>query len=94
MFDLGMRTSDLEQESHSAHALSFGVVALGSRWASREVGCRASVSEHERFVKSLMTKARNGEARQPEHESARMRGDWFPRIGTLPCRMLTLRRRL
>jgi hypothetical protein len=29
MFDLGMRTSDLEQESHSTHAPSFGVIAFG-----------------------------------------------------------------
>ena len=29
MFDLGMRTSDLEQESRSTHAPSFGVIAFG-----------------------------------------------------------------
>jgi hypothetical protein len=28
MFDLGMRTFDLEQESRSTHAPSFGVIAF------------------------------------------------------------------
>jgi hypothetical protein len=28
MFDLGMRTSDVEQESRSTHAPSFGVIAF------------------------------------------------------------------
>ena len=29
MFDLGMRTSDLEQESRSTHASNFGLFAFG-----------------------------------------------------------------
>jgi hypothetical protein len=29
MFGFGMRTSDVEQESHSTHAPSFGVITFG-----------------------------------------------------------------